>query len=450
MPDAHSYSPYQGMAATVDRLWTEQTYASKESMFASQIDFDADVMQPHLSEYDEDEELTYSKDAAYSPAIDGPDFNKYNRRLEDIPSEYLENYVCNLVYTICKLSGGVKAYNYAHPLAPTLIDIEDGSAIDLADLELDYNKSNWSDADTKRALSQMPYTLKRLLNLSCYTGVHVLSFICSYMIAKEKNKLAQQCGSTKILKRNDVISENVWTSDTLGNAVKKVEVSNKNLKVYELFDWIEGSSTKYVPYKEDATNFMHYAKVLNLDIREDMSKYGFDFMSKLTVLSLTPNTQYNSSVYNALLKGTSVQSGSADLIGKTMTRFLEICTSTPVVQKVVNEFDYTHRTHNFDLAKKLHYANRLMQGKMGERAVYEFYDGFLYCNGELAVLQCGMITDYMFSDGRVLLSELGYCVAVSDSLILDLMTMGIAYDNMQIKLSGNKEEHLEGWWSVPL
>lgn len=438
------------MSAAVDRLWVEPTFASKESMFAVQIDFDADKVQPHLLEYDEDEELTYSKDASYNPATDGLDFNKYYRRLEDIPSEYLENYVGNLVFTICRLSGGVKAYNYAHPLAPTLTDLEDGTAIDLADIELDYNKNEWSDAEVKRALSQLPYVLKRFLNLSCYTGVHVLSFICSYMVAKEKNKLAQQGGSTKVLKRNAVIAENVWTSDTLGNAVKKVEISNKNLKVYELFDWIEGNSSKYVPYREDATNFMHYAKVLNLDIREDMSKYGYDFMSKLVVLSLTPNTQYNSNIYNALLKGTSVSNGNVDLIGRTMTRFLEVCASNATVQKVVNDFDYVHRARNFDYAKQLHYAYMLMSGRMGERFNYEFYNGFLYCNGELAIIQCGLISDYMFTDGRVLLSELGYCVAVSDSLILDLMPMGIACDNMKIKISGNKEEHLESWWSVPL
>lgn len=448
--DDKSFSPYDGMSAYVDRLWTEPTFASRESLFAKQSDFDADAIQPHLTEYDADEEETYAKETRYNPAVDKTDFDKYYRRLEDIPVDYLANYIGNLVYTICRLTGGVKAYNYNHAVAPTIIDMEDGSATDLADLELDYDTNAWSDSEVKRALNQLPYVLKRFLNLSCYTGVHVLSFVCSYMIAKEKNVVAKNSGRTKFLKKNAVIAENVWTCDSLGNAQKKVEISNKNLKVYDLFEWIEGNSTKYVNYRIDVTNFMHYVKVLNIDIREDMSKYGFDFANSLTVLTLTPNSQYNPDVYNALLNGTAVKSNSADVIGKTITRFNELCVSNPIVAKVAEEFDYSKRKNNFTQAVNLHRAYMMSQGTIPENSNYEFFDGFLYYNGTLAVIMCGLITDTMFADGRVILSELGYCVAVSDSLVLDLMPVGIAIDNMKIKLGRNVDDRLTEWWSIAL
>lgn len=450
LANAKSYSPNQGLAPLVDKLWSEPTFASKEALFEKQVDFDADVIQPHLDVYDTDEEAEYAKETRYDPAVDKLDFNKYYRRLEDIADEYIETYVGNLVYTICRLSGGVKSFNYSHAIAPTLRDLEDGSAIELADLELDYSKNEWSDSEVKKALSQLPYVLRRFLNLSCYTGIHVLSFVCSYLIAKEKNRLARQSGSVKTLKKNAVISENVWACDSIGNATKKIEVSNKNLKAYELFDWMEGTLNKYPAYQDDVTNFIHYVKVLNLDITEDMSKYGSDFIRGLTVVTLTPNSQYNQNVFNALAQGTPVYTPVTDKVTSTITRFNELVISNDVISKVAEGFDYNQRVRNFELAKSLHYGYMMALGKIGEKFNYEFYEGFLHCNGELAIIGCGMISNTAFSDGRVLISELGYCVAVSDSLVLDLMTLSNAKDNMLIKVTRNTEESLEGWWSVSL
>lgn len=434
----------------MDKLWSEPTFASKEALFEKQIDFDADVVQPHLEEYDADEEDTYAKETKYDPAVDKLDFNKYYRRLEDIADEYIESYVGNLVYTICRLSGGVKAFNYSHAIAPTLRDLEDGSAVELADLELEYNKNDWSDSEVKRAVNQLPYVLRRFLNLSCYTGIHVLSFVCSYLVAKEKNRLARQSGSTKILKKNAVIAENVWTCNSLGNAVKKVEISNKNLKAYELFDWLEGTLNKYTAYQEDVTSFMHYVKVLNLDIYEDMSKYGSDFVRGLTVITLTPNSQYNQNVFNALATGTPVHTVRNDKLACTIARFNELTVSNDTIRKIAEEFDYTQRLRNFELAKTLHYGYMMATGRIGEHFEYSFYEGFLHCNGELAFIGCGMISNSMFSDGRVILSELGYCVAVTDTLVLDLMPLTVAKDNMVLKVTHNTEDKLESWWSVSL
>lgn len=450
LPDAKSFSLGMGLSSMVQYYWSEPTFASKEAMFEKQTDFDADRIQPHLSEYDASEEEEFDKDAPYNPAVDKLDFDKYYRRLEDIDEGYLEAYVSNLVYSICRYTNnGVRAFNKEHMVAPTIIDVEDGSAMDLAELELDVDKNDWSDTDMKKAMSQLPYVLHRFLNLSCYTGIHVLSFVCSYMLAAERNRVARMHGSTKILKKNAVIAENVWTCDSVGNAVKKVEISNKNLHAYELFDWIEGTSSMYVPYRVDVTNFMHYVKVLNLDITEDMSKYGPDFVRSLTVITLTPNSQYNQSVSNALAAGTPVYKATHDRIQKTIIRFNELCMSNDILKEVIDSYDTLCRQRNFDMAKKIHYASIMAAGRIGERADYEFCDGFLYCNGELAYIGCGLITDVLFVDGRVLLSELGYAVAVTDTLVLNLMTLPNALDNVMKKIRATGEK-LEGWWTEQL
>lgn len=451
LPDAKSFSPYEGQSAYVDRLWTEETFASKEWLFEQQADFDSNVKQPHLLIYDESEEEQYGRDdMPYDPATDKLSFSKYLRRLEDIPGEYVVAYLGNVVYSICRHTGGVKEFNYSHAVAPTIKDLEDGTAIDLAELETDVNKNAWSDSEVKTALNQLPYVLRRFLNLSIYTGVHVLSLVCSYMIAAEKNRIARYNGSTKILKKNAVIAENVWTCDNQGNAVKKVEISNKNLRVYELFDWLDGESTKYVTYQEDVTNFMHYVKVLNIDIAEDMSKYGADFVRSLVVVNLTPNKQYNPQIYTALMKGTTVEMKSIDALARTMSNFREVQTSNDTVRKVVDKFDYAQKEKNFDLAKQLHYAYNMTLGACLENVRYEFIDGFLYCNGELAIISSGLITNKMFVDTRVIISELGYCVSVTDTLIMKLMPIGVAYDNMMIKLTKNTEDKLTDWWAISL
>lgn len=449
---ANSFSNSTGLASMVDRMWSEPTFASKEAMFQQQVDFDADKIQPHYKEYDyakETEEFEY--ETPYNPAVDKTDFDRYYRRLEDIDGEYLEKYVGNLVYTICRLSGGVKEFNYQHAVAPTILDVEDDTPSELADLETDGQKDAWSESAINEALTNLPYVLKRLNNMSRLTGIHMLSFVCSYILAKEENKLLQQAGSTKLLKRNAVISKNVWACDKMGNATHKVEVSNKNQHAYLVFDWMEGNVDKYHAYRDDVINFMHYAKVLNIDITEHMERYGTEFLSKLTVVTLTPNLQYNPDIYKALLNGTSVSGVTSETaIQDTISLFSEICTTDESLRKVQTNYNAIKQSQHLEQARKIFAAYKLSVGEFINTDAVEFYDGYLQYDGQLAVVNTNLYGDTMFRDTRCLISELGFLVHVTDSLSVHLMNIYIAYDNMLAKMGKLDDHSIESWWLVSL
>lgn len=450
--DANSFSATSGLSAMVDSLWSEPTFASKEALFQQQIDFDADSRQPHFKEFDRDKENEeYERERAYDPSVDKTDFSNYYRRLEDIDSGYLEEYVGFIVYSICRYAkNGVKMFNYKHAVAPTLMDLEDDSVTELADLETDGVKDAWSEATINEALTKLPYVLKRLHNLSRYTGIHMLSFVCSYMIAKDKNIRAQQAGSSKYLKHNAVIAENVWTCDNMGDAVHKVVISNKNLKAKEMFAWIEGEVDKYHAYHEDVTNFMHYVKVLNININENMEKYGTAFINKLVVTTLTPNSQYNQSIYNALLSGGVARDDSFDALQATMCKFKETCMSDESLMKVVQNFDMDKQTNNLKTSIKLYTAYCLMNGKLCSEKMFEFHDGYLYYDGDLCVMDSHLFTNMTFFDSRCVISELGFLVQVGNELVLNLMTVYCAEENMQMKIHKDSDNKLNTWWRVSL
>lgn len=449
---ANSFSNSVGLAAMVDKMWSEPTFASKEAMFQKQVDFDADRIQPHYIEYDyakEVEEFEY--ETPYNPAVDKTDFDRYYRRLEDISSEYLEKYVGNLVYTICRRSGGVKEFNYQHAVAPTILDVEDNTPSELADLETDGQKDAWSESTINDALTNLPYVLKRLNNLSRFTGIHMLSFVCSYILAQEENKLLQQAGSTKLLKRNAVISKNVWACDRNGNATHKIEVSNKNQHAYFVFDWMEGGVDKYQAYRDDVINFMHYARVLNIDVRENMERYGTEFLSKLVVVTLTPNTQYNPEIYKALLTGESMESAvSGNSIQDTISLFSELCTTDDSLKKVQATYTAEKQRQHLEQSKKLYASYMLSKGEFVEQRSLEFYEGYLRQDGKLAIVDGNLFGSTVFRDSRCLISELGFLVHVTDSLSLHLLSVYLAYDNMMIKLGKLTDQRVENWWLVAL
>lgn len=449
---ANSFSNSEGLASMVDKMWSEPTFASKEAMFQNQVDFDADKIQPHYIEYDYAKEIEeYEYEVPYNPAVDKTDFDRYYRRLEDINGEYLEKYVGNLVYTICRRSGGVREFNYQHAVAPTILDVEDNTPSELADLETDGQKDAWSESTVNEALTNLPYVLKRFNNLSRLTGIHILGFVCSYILAKEENKLLQQAGSTKLLKRNAVISKNVWACDKQGNATHKVEVSNKNQHAYFVFDWIEGGIDQYQAYREDVINFMHYVRVLNIDISENMERYGTEFLNKLTVVTLTPNAQYNPEIYKALLNGTSVSSGiSESAIQDTISLFSELCTTDESLKKVQSNYTADKQRQHLEQARKLYSAYMLSIGEFVKQSSIEFYDGYLHYDGELVTVNSNLYGDTMFRDTRCLISELGFLVHITDSLFLHLMSIYIAYDNMLAKLGKISDHRIESWWLVSL
>lgn len=451
------YSCTLGLNYLVQKLWSgEETFASLEMLFSNQVDFDADVTQPHLSEDDysaTEEEEGFNKVTKYNPAVDKTDFDKYYRRLEDVASQYLENYVSNLVYTVCRYSNnGAKSFESEHLDQPTLMSVDDGEEFtELADLQLYEYDKDWSPDVKQAALTKLPYVMKRLHNLSCYCRVHMLSFIVAFLKAKEKNINARISGSVKSLKKNAVILEGVYLCDEFGNATKLVTVQSKNVRAAKMFDWIMGVSDEYKSYYMDYLNFVHYCKVLNVDLEhDDMTKYNSDFMSKLVVTTVTPNKQYNQQVFDAILSNTAAVVKSVDeseAIVNTINTFNQISSTNSDIQDYINHYDHDDAKNNLERAISIYntYCS-FYKGTVTEPSKYSWVDGFLYYDGNLAVISTNLIGNESFEDERCLISEIGYCLQVTNGMGIYVLSLYSAVENMLHKLMQTDSDYkCEEW-----
>lgn len=451
---ADSFSCTLGCQFKVKEMWAgEDTDANIAMLFEQQQDFDADVSQPHLTEeeYNEDEEREeFEVGVRYNPATDKTSFDNYYRRLEDIASDYLEKYIGNLVFTICRHtgSGGMKQYNSKHREQPVLLSVGDdeGDFTELADLQLDKDENDWSLEMKQTAMLNLPYVIKRLHNMSCYTGVHMLSFIVAYLKAKEKNINMRVAGSVKVLKKNAVIEEGVYLCDRDGDITKRVLVQNKNVRAAEMFDWITEVSPKYKAYYQDYLDFVHYCNVLNVDLfNDDMTKYQSAFVSKLIVTTVTPNKQYDIQVFDAIRnrQPNSVEIPIEDnAIESTINTFFQICDTSEVIRNCLNNHDSLQSEDNLQSAIGLYNVYKLLYYNTStDTSKYSWENGLLYYDNELAIVSAKMLGTSEFEDDRCLISELGFCIQVSNRMSLYVMTVQNALSNVKNKISYKDPEY---------
>ena len=374
--------------------------------------------------------------------------------MEDIRSEYLEDYLANLVFTVYKRSGsgGALDYDYNHCLQPTLLSVEDDSYTELADLQLQGNVNDYSESAKAYAKEQLPYVIKRLHNLSKYCGIHMLSMISAYQRAKEENLRKQYAGSTMLLKKNAVIAKGVYKCDRDGNIGSRIDVANKNKRAAEMFDWLEGNSSIYPAYREDYLNFVQYCKMLNVDLlNDDFTKYDKDFVEGLVCTTLTPNKQYNQLVFDAIRdSGLSTnQVVETDVCLETMLSFRDICECNEDLHNTVMTQTQQIRKTNMDLAMQLHYyyTVAILRGDVPVSSKYRWNEGFLYYDGELVILDTSLVSNSSFRDPRFIISELGFCVHLTTDSVLSILTVNIAADNMRAKYINRNPEDIVEWES---
>lgn len=451
------YSCTLGLNYVVNKYWSgEDTEASIEMLFADQTDFNADIVQPHMNddEYsDVIEQEEYNKVARYNPAVDKTDFDKYFRRLEDIAWQYLEKYVSNLVFTVCKYNGGAKAFEALHREQPTLVSNDDSEEFtELADLQLYGNENDWSPDVKQTAITKLPYVLKRLHNLSCYCGVHMISFIVAYLKAKERNMNARISGSQKSLKKNAVISEGVYLCNEYGDITKKVTVQSKNVKAAKMFDWIIGMDKDFKAYYQDYLNFVHYCNVLNVDLlNDDMTKYASEFMSKLVVTTVTPNNQYDKQVYEAILRNSSVTEVPVvrtfeETLLNTFNTFNQICSTNANIQSYVQRHDYITSKQNMDMAMSIYNLYSIIYLKQAtDSTKYSWENGYLYYDDTIAVVTASFLGEADYDEVCVI-SELGYCVQLTESLGVYVMVLRNALNNITNKVVNKDPDYrYESW-----
>lgn len=443
--------PFFGMESLYNK-WSGNVQndieVSAEYIFANCEDFDADHVQPvqvsdvefDENSYDLEEKGEYVPQ--YSTMTDDPHtFNKYLRRLEDINVVYLERYLGNIVFRMCYQSGSTKsiaAIKAKHTVQPTLVD-DDDDVTELADIQLEEIHDDWSDKDRQNALRELPYVLKRLHTLSIYMGVHILSYISAYTKAKDRNFRMRTSGSQKTLTSNDVILQGVYLADKYGNAVKQVEVKNKNKKAVQAFEWITKRTPVYSAYLQDYYDYMHYCDVLNIDIlNDDMSKYGFVFAQGLVVTTVTRNSQFNNQIFESLrLNSTTVPEepdSSLDIVENTMSLVLE------AFERESNSLFYNAAQGNLTVpisslradGIKL-FVNVMTHGEKNPpdllNCKLEWIDGYLYYDGKLVILDTKYTHPTSYVIHSFIISEIGVAIMLSDKDIFNYLPCAMALSN---------------------
>lgn len=424
--------------------------ADVEWLFLKQSDYDADKSRPMLSKDEYDDEGKEGQDELelckpFRPQVDKYSSIDYFRRFEDIHREYLATYVGYVCYNVYRKAGANGAINYkqAHKPQVTLINSED-EVTEFADLVVDDPNLVWSKEDKEQAQMQLPYVMKRLHNLSLHSGVHMISMAGAFLRAQEALKRARIHGSTRKLRKNAVIEQGVYLISRNGHIGKRVEISSKNIHAEKMFDWIVEVNPDYPSYREDYNNFVHYCEVLNIDLlNDDLTKYDVDFLRKLDCAILTPDTQYNMSVFNALKENadnttTKEFEGS---IGNTLS-LLNAYLSSDGAE--INEIIATHtaakRAKYFDAAGSILYQCMLRKGDTSfSTKKLHWVDGILYYDKDVALLNTNMFVKESYKMHYALVSELGYVVHVTDLMTLEMLTIDSAFENLKNKIMSTGE-----------
>lgn len=452
-PNATSLSPYNGMSFIHEKYMDKsfELTADIEWLFLKQGDFNADKCRPMLSkeEYEEmgkDGSEDLEPGRMFRPQMDKYSDIDYYRRLEDVHEGYIIAYIGNVCFNVYRKAGanGAISYKQAHKPQVTLINSED-EVTEFADLVVEDPNTVWSKEDKEQAKNQLPYVMKRLHNLSLYSGIHMISMAGAFLKAQESLKVAHIHGSVKKLRKNAVIDEGVYTLQRNGRIGKCIEKSSKNVHAEEMFDWIVGTNQKYPSYKDDFSNFLHYCEVLNIDLlKDDLTKYDGDFLQKLDCLVLTPDTQYNVSIFDAIKNNTNnlTEKEVESSISNTVALFTAYLSSDSAdVEEVKNTHTTAKRDAYTEKASAFIYQGMLRSGDVNfESNKMHWVDGLLYYGDTLALINTNLFVKESYKMHYALISELGYIIHVTDLLVLEMLTIDSAYTNLRNKLMASDEK----------
>lgn len=454
------------------------TTAILDDLFNGQADYDADVDQPMIGAKFENAFELYdrakgdddhkSRSVVYDPAVNNVDWspdssenlNKsrgYFRRLEDIYNEYILTYIDNLVLSIRLHSDSLKSYKANHQdqfAIMTSGDDGDGYLVP-SDMLMDIVRDGYSDEQIEEARTNITYVMRRLHNMSRLYGIHMISFAVAFMRADAEKRAKRESGSTtSYLKWTDVTRYGVYYSDNMGNAKKRIYKESRSEKAQGAFDWAIGAWQVYPGYLKDFFNFQYYLEVLDIDLTSDFQNIGFDYIMSLNILKVTPNTQYESLVYDSIIHDPKdryniVERNSDNIMDSFMEHwYITMQESEDLAQRSdsMNADGYRNMIANiFKLLLAL-YPNL-------NPTDCKFKDGWLYNGNDLVIVDYLAIdppskTDYVSIYRSCLISELALIVRVTDDPHIIAMDTTGAYINYCNKLSGIRDKSEYQEWFV--
>lgn len=310
LTNSRSYSPGYGSSYPLDYYWGQDdtTDISRVYFLDMHSDFDADKQQPKPTDacdFDEHVDLDAVKiHNVFEPSKDKLINVDYLRKLEEIDTDYIADYIRQVVYTIRKKTGeGTTAqYRKDNAFQPIYTDSEDNSITDFSELCCVDDSTHYTAEEYTRAQQQINYVIKMLHILGAYWRIHGLTLVRAFYMASKKIQSMQQQGSSRKVKKNDLLPYGIYTCDAKGDALSQVFITNKSEKYAAAFEWlVDEESTVCMRHRECISEFIYYCNVLNYDFEnDDLTKFTAESIQSLPVICLTPNEKFNDVVYRAL------------------------------------------------------------------------------------------------------------------------------------------------------
>ena len=461
--DSNCYSPFNGLMAVVDKYSKGSPTASIEYMLSRQSDFDADyaLVAQDKEEVDEngiDDEVE-ADSVEYKPSVDKYDDAGYKRRLEDIHVEFISKYLGNVLYNINNKSAakGIIQDNKEHKIQEPLYgdDDDDDGVTELSDLWADVDDSKWTADQKADCAAELPFILKRLNMLSKYSGVHMLSLISAFAKALKVNASRRMSGSTADLTCGQVLEcAPVYLCTDEGIIRKRSLAANKNKKVILMYQWLCGNTTEYSAFRPDYINFMHCVDVLNIDLDEDMSKYDGPFIDSLGCITLTPNTQYDVGVHQALLDNERnlPEVKVTDALTYTALTFNNLLITNPDLSEELYKLTTEQRTKCIEAIENLVFmflTYHPIDNKPFNKRLINCRGGYVYYGDTLLQIQRSFITSaepIMLSSNICIISDAGYVVLCVEDARIPIISVFDAIENITQRIRGYDADYHDAKW----
>lgn len=461
-----SYSYGLGLYYVVKKYAGSQYEAVDDiaALIQKQTDFDADIVRP-LQNDEEDYDSTYdglnTPGELYNPAIHDVNYTGYYRRLEDINNAYLEKYIGNLIFSVRAYNGnGLKAYNSNHKIQQALQNVngdDDSEFTEMSDLLFEDTSDVYSNQEVYIAREQLPYVLKRLLNLSALLEIHMPSFIVAFnKVNTSMTELRAKGLSTARIKWTSVADVCTYKADRLtGAATQKIFKESKNVKAQEAYAWVIGVSDAYQGYVIDMQNFIHYLKVLHIKMDPNaFVSISRDTLKNCMITTVTPNSSYIPDVKNAILNNSSNAQSVDELddTENTMELLEQVISVHPEAAKYLSYMDSNHFEQRKKDAQNLAImAYNFRYNQYPDVSRFMWKDGYLYYGPNLVVLP----SNYFYSNdlgsaANCIFSEFGLVVKITDRNVLEFLFIEHAKQNYIDALNNVPANEQEGWknWCV--
>lgn len=277
-PNEYSFTPYSGCAKLLKQQFKDNRdglIITAKDIINDAADFKASKAKPNDDGVNRDYKACEASD-------------NYHRRLEDIPADFVYNYVLQAIIGFKKHDKGLKQMRNEMKTVESFYDEENDEYIVITDTLVKEEHS--TSEEILQAREKLPYLLKQLHEGSILKRGSLLSFI----IAAEKIKTMRSFDGD--FEPRYLVNKGVYRVDKKGNPTRKFVISDNTGEPFRsLVAWIHESQNIYENhiYTRAKEELLRVLSILDIDIKtEDCTWYTEAVVCDALCTYLPTNTEY--------------------------------------------------------------------------------------------------------------------------------------------------------------